>query len=79
MLSFGLIGIEEAAKIIQNPFGDDDSDLVRFRKIIFFAILNPSVIQCFTLQISNQSARLCVSLNYLFRYHPISFDFIAAA
>jgi predicted membrane chloride channel (bestrophin family) len=29
MLSFGLMGIEEAGKIIQNPFGDDDSDLVR--------------------------------------------------
>lgn len=30
MLSFGLMGIEEAGKIIQNPFGDDASDLVRF-------------------------------------------------
>jgi predicted membrane chloride channel (bestrophin family) len=29
MISFGLIGIEEAGKIIENPFGLDDSDLVR--------------------------------------------------
>jgi hypothetical protein len=34
MLSFGLMGIEEAGKIIQNPFGDDDSDLVRFGETI---------------------------------------------